>query len=64
MELTHNLTPKEAAYRLRVAIQTLANWRVKGNGPRYIKCGRKVLYPVAEIAAFEQAHMKGNTTAT
>ena len=56
-----NLTPSEAAARLRTTIGTLSNWRVRGEGPRYIKLGRKVLYPLAEIEAFEQRHLRDNT---
>lgn len=56
-----NLLPKEAAERLRTTVGTLAVWRVKGCGPRYIKFGRKVLYPVAELEAFEQKHIRSNT---
>jgi hypothetical protein len=57
-----NLLPIEAAERLRVSVGTLANWRVSGEGPKFIKFGRKVLYPVREIEAFEQRCMRSNTT--
>lgn len=53
-----NLTPDQAAARLHVSRATLANWRVKGEGPRFLKFGRKVLYPVAELEAFERAHLR------
>ncbi|HJW72593.1 MAG TPA: helix-turn-helix domain-containing protein [Geothrix sp.] len=53
-----NLTTKETAERLRVSICTLANWRVSGGGPRYIKFGRKVLYPLSELEAYEKAHLR------
>jgi excisionase family DNA binding protein len=54
-----NLTPTEAAKRLRVTTGTLSNWRVQGRGPVYLKFGRKVLYPLAEIEKFERQHLKG-----
>lgn len=57
-----NLTTKEAADRLRVRVTTLANWRVRGDGPRFIKMGRKVLYPMAEIEAFEQRQLRASTS--
>ena len=53
-----NLKPEQAAARLHVSRATLANWRVQGIGPRFIKFGRKVLYPVVEIEAFERAHLR------
>lgn len=56
-----NLTPKETAERLRTTIGTLSNWRVRGDGPRFIKLGRKVLYPVAELEAFEKRQLRANT---
>lgn len=56
-----NLLPNELADRLRVSKGTLANWRVKGCGPKFIKCGKKVLYPMAEVEAWERANMKENT---
>ena len=56
-----HLTPKEAADRLRLTVGTLSNWRVSGGGPRYIKVGRKVLYPLAEIEAFEQRQLRTHT---
>jgi len=57
-----NLLPEEAADRLRLSKQTLANWRVAGTGPRFIKFGRRVLYPLAELEAFEQRSLRSNTT--
>jgi hypothetical protein len=56
-----HLLPKEAAARMRVSVGTLANWRTAGEGPRYIKWGRKVLYPLPEIEAFEQKHLRSST---
>lgn len=57
-----NLTPKEAAERLRVAHGTLSNWRVRGDGPRFIKLGRKVLYPLVELEAYEKRQLHQATT--
>lgn len=56
-----NLLPDEAAARLRISKGTLANWRVTGEGPRFIKFGRRVLYPIKEIEAFEQRCLRSNT---
>lgn len=57
-----NLLPKEAAERLRVGIGTLSNWRTAGGGPKYIKFGRKVLYPLHEIEAFERGHLRSSVS--
>lgn len=62
-----NLLPREVAERLRLGGEktdgtgTLANWRVTGFGPKFIKCGKKVLYPLAEIEKWEQENLKANT---
>ena len=53
-----NFKPKEVAERLRVSVGTLAAWRVAGSGPKYIKWGRIILYPLAEIEAFEKKHLR------
>lgn len=57
-----NLLPSEAAARLRLTVGTLANWRVTGEGPPYIKFGRKVLYPLAQIEKFENDHLRTATS--
>ena len=62
MENLMNLTTKETADRLRVRVTTLANWRVRGDGPRFIKMGRKVLYPVVEIEAYEKRQLHQATS--
>lgn len=54
-----HLTPRELAARWKMAEQTLANWRHTGKGPRLVKIGRKVLYPMAEVTARELP--QGNT---
>lgn len=49
------LTPTETARQLGLKSPgTLANWRVKGKGPRWVKHGRNVLYPVAAIEAYKR----------
>ena len=56
-----HLTPPEAAKRLGFALSTLANWRVQGYGPRYIKISRKVLYPESEIEKFWKQCLRSST---
>ena len=58
-----NLTPEETAQRLRTTVGTLANWRVQGKGPKFIKVGRKVLYPVTKVLAYEVEQLRQNTAA-
>lgn len=51
-----NLTPDEAAARLRTPVKTLANWRNRRVGPAYIKFGRRVLYPLDKLIEYEKKH--------
>lgn len=49
------LTPKQLAERWGgiVSVQTLANWRASGKGPRFVKIGARVTYDVADVVAWE-----------
>ncbi|MFD1344283.1 helix-turn-helix domain-containing protein [Litorisediminicola beolgyonensis] len=46
------LTPADAAAYLRVSNGTLANWRSRGEGPRYRAVGRVVRYHRDDLDAF------------
>ena len=46
------ITPEEAAILLEQAVATLASWRAKKFGPKYIKTGRKVRYDPDDIMAW------------
>jgi predicted site-specific integrase-resolvase len=48
-----NLTPEEAAARLRVSLATLAGWRFQRKGPAFRKFGRRVLYPLDLLEQWE-----------
>ena len=53
-------TTHEAAAFLRRSPITLEIWRCRGNGPRYIKSGRRVLYLPSDLKAFE--HSRNHTS--
>jgi hypothetical protein len=50
------LTAEEVFERYRGAIGTgtLRNWRAMKTGPSFLKLGKAVLYPVAELEAWER----------
>jgi hypothetical protein len=50
----NNLTPAEAADHYRTTEDTLRHWRYTGYGPQFIKVGKHVLYPRAEIERFDR----------
>lgn len=50
------LTPEEvsARYRGGVSVGTLRNWRSMRQGPSFVKIGKAVLYPLAELDAWDE----------
>lgn len=60
------LTPQELADRWRMSRQRLAEWRVLGSGPRYIKFGTgpaaRVLYPLSEVERYENKHLRASVS--
>ena len=58
------LDEKESSALLNVAVQTLRNWRWKGEGPRYTKLGKRtVRYRRADLDAFVEAGTSGKAAA-
>ena len=54
-ELRPLLTEEDVVTRWKGAVgkTTLATWRARGKGPKYIKVGRAVLYPQKEVERYE-----------
>ena len=48
-----NYDAKGAARRLKLAEQTLSNWRHLRRGPAYIRIGSRIIYREADLADFE-----------
>ena len=56
---------KEAARFLGLSHKTLNNWRVQGVGPRFVKAqgaNGSVRYPLSELVAWRDAHLKSSTS--
>jgi excisionase family DNA binding protein len=49
------LTEREAAERLRLSVATLRAWRLKSQGPRFVRFGRAVRYLEPDLDRFIQA---------
>jgi hypothetical protein len=45
-----------------VAPQTLARWRYEGNGPAFVKVGRKVLYEAGKVRQWLQLRRAQSTS--
>ncbi|MCG9915439.1 MAG: helix-turn-helix domain-containing protein [Phenylobacterium sp.] len=56
------LTVEEAAERLRLSVSILNKWRVSGDGPPYLKLGRRVLYGRDQIDAWVSASSRRSTS--
>ena len=56
------LTPVQAAAILQVKPNTLAKWRVTGEGPAFIHAGRVVRYRPCEIARFIDSQTRRSTS--
>jgi hypothetical protein len=50
-------TPREVITKRKWVVTEgcLANWRSSGRGPKFVKKGWSVLYPVAALKSFEKA---------
>jgi len=56
------LTPREAANWLRCSKRSLERLRLSGQGPRYVKCQRKVLYRSEDLHAWVTARIVQSTS--
>lgn len=52
------LDSADVARRWKCAVQTVVNLRHRGTGPPYLKTQRMVRYPLADLVAWEHAHMR------
>ena len=59
MAETTYLTADEVSHRYRgeVTTGTLRNWRSMRVGPSFVKVGKGVLYPVAELDAWDRRNV-------
>ena len=56
------LDPAAAAHYLDLSAWTLAEWRCKGNGPRYFKVGNRIRYSLAELNSWLEARAGASTS--
>jgi len=52
-----HLRQKELADRWHVSVRTLERWRALGEGPRYLRLGRRIVYRHADVESFERAQL-------
>jgi excisionase family DNA binding protein len=56
------LNVQEAARLLGLSASTLNKLRVTGNGPRFMKLGRRVLYDVADLEKWAAERKRSHTS--
>jgi predicted DNA-binding transcriptional regulator AlpA len=56
------LMQREAAALLRLSERTLERLRVSGDGPRYVKYGRRIAYRTADVEAWVASHLFTSTS--
>jgi hypothetical protein len=56
-----NLNQMQLADRWALSPRTLEQWRWRGVGPRYLKIGGRVIYPLAEVERYEASRLHQNT---
>lgn len=57
------LSPEALAQRYNVPLSTIYQWRTKGYGPKGVKIGRHVRYPLAECESWERSLLTGPSSA-
>lgn len=50
------LSPEQLATETGVSVLTLKAWRYRGEGPAFIKAGRRVLYRRSDVDRWLDAH--------
>jgi len=58
------LTPKEAAPVLGLSVSWLAKARLRGDGPRFVKIGHAVRYPLSYLRDYIRSRTRSSTSET
>jgi predicted DNA-binding transcriptional regulator AlpA len=56
------LAPKEAAPVLGLSVSWMAKARLRGDGPRYVKVGRSVRYPLSYLRDYIRSRTRTSTS--
>jgi hypothetical protein len=62
-DLPRRLPPAAAGeYLGGISEHTMAHWRCKGGGPRFIDTGRRIFYDVADLDAWLETKKRSSTS--
>ena len=56
------LNTQQAADSLGLSRRTLERWRLEGNGPVFVKLGRRCLYKQSDLVAWVQSNLRRSTS--
>jgi len=56
-----HLNPHQLAQRWNLTYRTLERWRTQGIGPKFLKIGWRIMYRLADVEAYETAHLYSET---
>lgn len=56
------IAPDDAATRLGITPETLANWRWRDEGPSHVRVGRRVRYRLADLADYLDRQTRSSTS--
>ncbi len=56
------LSSRDLAYRWLCSDQSIRVRRMRGDGPRYLKLGRRVFYRLEDVEAYEAERMHATTS--
>ena len=57
-----NLTPQQAADAVGISKSTLAKLRLKGDGPKYLKIGKSILYRPNDVEEWMASRVFNSTS--
>ena len=58
------LAPKEAAPVLGLSVSWMAKARLRGDGPRFVKVGRSLRYPLSYLRDYIRSRTRSSTSET
>ena len=61
-QATTTVSPDETARRMGITRDTLANWRIEGKGPPYVKVGARVRYRLIDLAEYLASEVRTSTS--
>ena len=57
------LKERQAAQLTGLSVSTLREWRYRGRGPRYVRVGRCVRYPLVDLIQFMERDERSTSNA-